>query len=208
MASLVVTDGGICRLIWGVGGVASAVNVYSFRGTATVAVTQALANTVGAAIKAAVTSQALAAQLHTSVTLMNVGLRSVNAGNLPEFLDSGAPVAGTATGDMLPPQVAYCVTLRTNNAGRRFRGRSYLFGFAESASGANGAASAAVQTAAVAFVNAVANSLSTSSIPMVVMSRPDPTANPPRVGLLTNISTIIGRDLVWDTQRRRAIPGI
>jgi hypothetical protein len=37
----------------------------------------------------------------------------------------------TATGDVLPPQCAGVVTIGTGIAGRRRRGRSYLFGFVE-----------------------------------------------------------------------------
>jgi hypothetical protein len=44
---------------------------------------------------------------------------------------SGSVVGGSST-DMLPPQCALVWTIRTGLAGRRRRGRSYVFGFPES----------------------------------------------------------------------------
>ena len=212
MPAVVVTNAGFCRLIWTQGGVPYAVNVLGIQNTATVTITQTLTNTVGTAIKASLASSQLNAQLGPTIALSQIGLRSIHVANQPEFLDSGSPAPGTATGDVLPPQVSLCVTLRTALAGRSFRGRVFLPGFAESANGAAGAANAAVGTAAAAFLNAVNNNLSTSGLQMAIVSRPvhDAAGAVIRAGFVTAVITggIVVRDLVWDTQRRRAIPGI
>lgn len=209
MVSLVVPNGGLLRLIWAQGGVPFAVNVMGFQNTQTTPVTQTLTNTVGAAIRTSFSSSGLNAQMGTQITLLSVGLRSINTASLPEFLDTGAPVAGTAVGNLLPPQTALVVTLRTGLAGRSFRGRVYLGGFAVSANGTAGAANAAVGTAAQAFIGAINNNLSTSGWQLAVVSRPAPDAIPPRpTGFVTPVTVPVVRDLVWDTQRKRARPGI
>jgi hypothetical protein len=208
MPSVVVPQAAFLRLIWGVSGVAYAVNVIGVRNASAVAITQALTNTIGAAVKTSFATSGLNAQLATIVTLMNVGLRDIATANKPEFLDAGAAVAGTMAGDMLPPQTALCVTLRTALAGRSFRGRVYLPGWAEGANAATGVASAAASTAAAAFMVGVGTALATSGLDGGVVSRPAPLAVPPRAGFVTSVSAYVVRDLVWDTQRRRAHPGI
>lgn len=47
-----------------------------------------------------------------------------------------APLSGSATGDVLPQQCAMVTTLRTGTIGRRYRGRVYVGGWAESAQNA------------------------------------------------------------------------
>lgn len=206
MAQLIVPNAGQLRLIWSLGGALYALNVLGVVNTGAVAITQALTNTIGTAIKSALTSSTLGANIHTTVALANVGLRDVRSANTAEFLDSGGATAGTATGDVLPPQTAIVVTLRTAQAGRSFRGRVYLCGFAE-ASNATGGTSA-LGTAPVGFVTAIKSALVTSGLDLGVLSRPAPLAAPPRAGFITPVTSIVMRDTVWDTQRRRAVPGI
>lgn len=206
MPQLVVPNAGQMRLIWGLGGQLYALNVLGVVNANNVAITQALTNTIGTAIKAAVTSQALNAKLNTTVTLASIGLRDIRTANTAEFIDSGGPVAGTAGVGLLPPQTAFVVTLRTAQAGRSFRGRVYLCGFDENVNTAAGVIDSA--TACVNFITAVQAALVTSGLNLGVLSRPAPTAPVPRAGFITTVTSIVARDLVWDTQRRRAIPGI
>lgn len=204
--ALVVPGAAVGRLIWAQGGIPFAVNVFGVVNSGGIAITQALTNTIGSAIKAAVTSTNHGISLGTTITLLSVGLRDIRTANMPEFLDAGGPVAGTAAGDLLPPQTALCITMRTAFAGRRFRGRMFLPGYAEAHNNATGAA--AGTTASVAFVTAIKSALAASALDLGVLSRPDPTATPPNAGAITPVSAIVARDAVWDTQRRRAIPGV
>lgn len=170
------------------------------------AITQALTNTIGTAVKAALTSSAWGAHIGTAITLVNVGLRDIRTANSAEFLDSGGPVAGTAAGDQLPPQTALCITLRTAFAGRSFRGRTYLCGMTEADNSAAGAYLGS--TTAVAFITAIKSALVTNALDLGVIHRPTEAPLPVTAGFITPVTSIVNRDSVWDTQRRRAIPGI
>lgn len=206
MAQLIVPNAAQLRLIWSLSGTLYALNVIGVVNAGSVAITQALTNTIGTAIKAMFTSSTLGAQIGTAVALANIGLRDIRTANTAEFLDSGGPVAGTLAGDLLPPQTALCITLRTAQAGRSFRGRVYLPGFGEGVNTATGAASGG--GASIAFVSGVKTNLITSGLDLGVLSRPAPDAIPPRAGFITTVTSVVCRDLVWDTQRRRAIPGV
>jgi hypothetical protein len=184
---------------------------------------QALADSLGAAIKSAWTAN-LATHMGTNVSLVRVGIRNLQQANLPEFRDSGAAVSGTAVGDTLPVQTALCITLRTAQAGKSFRGRVYLPGWAEADNNATGVASSAAATAGVSFVNAVHAALSTHAMGLGVLSYPSldkviqeitthadgstttrrlshQTAKTGRVSAVVNLES---RTAAWETIRRRA----
>jgi hypothetical protein len=206
MPQLVVPNAAILRLIWSVGGVPSAVNVLGVVNGANVAINQALANTLGTAIKSAMTSTGIVGAIHTSVSLSSVGIRDIRTPNQPEYVDTGAAVVGTGTGDLLPLQTALCITLRTALAGRSYRGRVYLFGYAESVNDANGRIVSSATS--VSFVTAIKSALASSSLDLGIISRPAPTLPIPRAGGVTAVTSIVARDTIWDTQRRRAVAGI
>jgi len=206
MASLIVPQAAQMRLIWAQGGVLYALNVMGVVNASSVAITQAITNTLGTAIKAAVTSSGLGVRLGTAITLANIGLRDIRTGSQPEYIDTGAAVAGTGATDLLPPQTALVVTLRTALSGPRFRGRVYLPGFCEGVNSATG--NAASTSEAGAFVTAIQNALITNGLNLGVIHRPQPDAPVPSVGFITPVNAVVVRDQVWDTQRRRAIPGI
>lgn len=194
------------RLIWALSGQLYALNVMGCVNAGGIATTQALANSVGAAIKSAMSSSGVNAAISTLVTLANVGLRDIRTANQSEFVDTGAAVAGTAVGDLLPPQTSLCITLRTAFAGASYRGRCYLPGFTETSNTTTGAANSTVFP--VAFVVAIKAALVANALDLGVISRPAPDALPPRVGQINTVTAIVARDGVWDTQRRRATPGI
>lgn len=206
MPQLVVPGAGQLRLIWSLSGQLYALNVMGVVNASNVAITQALTNTIGTAIKSAFTSSGQVGAIHNTVALANIGLRDIRTANTAEFIDSGAAVVGTGTGDLLPLQVANCVTLRTAFAGRSFRGRCYLPGYGEPNNGAAGTILSAAT--GVSFITAIKAALVTSSLDLGVLSRPAPSALPPRAGFITPVTSIVSRDAVWDTQRRRAVPGI
>lgn len=200
MAALVVPQAALVRLIWHNGGTPYAVNVIGTRKTGATIIDQALANTVGATVKAAVTSSGLAARQAVNVSLAQVGVRDISSASNPEFIDNGAAVAGTEANPMLPPQIAFCVTLRTARAGKSYRGRCYVPGFATGDLGTNGAAATFPRDASVAFLEALRTGLPSQGLTLAIISRKNFT---------TEIVTACqGRDLQWDTIRGRATAGI
>jgi len=206
MALLIVPQAGQLRLIWAQGGVLFALNVLGVVNAGSVAITQALTNTIGTAIKSALTSSGHGVRIGSAITLANIGLRDVRTGNTPEFIDAGAAVAGTGSTDLLPPQTALVITLRTAQAGKQFRGRVYLPGYCEASNAVGGNSSATSE--GVAFVTAIQAALVASGLNLGVIHRPTAAPLPVTAGFITPVTAIVCRDAVWDTQRRRAIPGI
>lgn len=194
------------RLIWNVSGTPFAVNVLGVVNAGSIAITQALTNTLDTAIKAGLTSSALATELSTLVSLATVTLKDLRSANAPEFVGTAAPVLGTGTGDLLPQQVSLVVTLRTAFSGKHFRGRVYLWGFTEARNTAGGAYIGGPNP--VAFVTAIKSALVANSLDLGVLSRPQPTLPVPWAGQITPVSAVVLRDQGWDTQRRRAIAGV
>lgn len=197
---LVVTNALLIRLVWNRGGVGSMVNVLGATGVGPSSVNQALANTIGANVKSLFTSSTLSAAVHTSVTLEKVGVRSIGAVSQPEYLDAGAGVAGLATGDYLPPQICTVVTMRTALAGQEYRGRVYLGGFSESSNDATGQANPGLATATVAFIDGLRTGQFGAALTLCIISR--------KLNIATPVTLVLSRSNVWETQRRRAIPGI
>lgn len=206
MAQLIVPGAAQLRLIWSLSGQLYALNVMGVVNAGGIAITQALTNTIGTAIKAGFASSGHNGEVATSVALANIGLRDIRSGNQPEFVDASAAVVGTQPSDALPPQTALCITLRTAQAGRSFRGRCYLPGYAESTNTPLGAASATA--GGVSFVTSIKSALIASALDLGVIHRPTEAPDPVTAGFITVVNAIVARDAVWDTQRRRAIPGI
>lgn len=225
MPALRVDNAAILTLKWNQG-LTNYVNVLGVSCPPNVIVNQTLANTVGAAVKSALTSSGLIAQLHTNTALNKVGIRDIRATNLVEFIDSGGALACTGTGDPLPLQVALVVTLRTAKAGQSFRGRVFLAGYTEAVNDTSHNAVAAAGTASVAFIVAVQNALKASGMDLGVLSRPaekktitteivhsdgttstEVSSTGPRAGSIQSVIAVELRNSTWDTQRRRAAPG-
>ena len=200
MAPLVVTNCALIRLVWASGGTPYAVNVLGARKKSPFAINQGIADSVSTAVMGAFNASSLKTAIGTAVTLERVYTRDINAPSQPEFVGSAAAVPGTATGNLLPPQVAICVTLRTALAGKEFRGRVYLPGFAASALVASGAYSPGLQGFCTAFVQAVNDALDPVNFDLAVISR--------KLSSSELVTTVLTRDTVFDTIRKRAIPGI
>ena len=197
------------------------VNVLAAIKTGTVVVDQTLANALGSSIKSAWTSN-LAPRCPSITALNTVGVRDLSSPNLPLFVDAGASVAGTGTGDSLPGGNACVVSLKTALSGRRFRGRVYIGGFTETENLTSGTISTLVQSSAAAFVTAIDGALSSHTMRLAVLSRPafattitktvtDSAGNsnvvthnrPARAGAITQVQSISVRNGIWDSQRRR-----
>lgn len=216
--NLPVPQGLETKIVWAFNGNPYALNVFHWRNTSNAAITQTVANTIDSAAKTAFTTGGLAAQFVTGVTLVAVHTRSMIANSDPWFIGSGAAVAGTAVGKPLPAAVSLVVTVKTGLRGRSFNGRQYLTGWAELANDAAGGATAAASAAALGFFNAWFGAMAGGTPPFTpcVLSRwttpagsppgtPPTERNPP---ILTSQTANVMQDLRWDTQRRRAIPGI
>lgn len=217
-----ITNGAQVRLIWTYGTGQLGFNVLGAIVSGTVTFNLALANALDSALKTAFTTH-LASKCATSTQLVRVGVRDLRADNQPEFRGTGAAAAGTAVGDPLPVQVATCITLRTAMAGRSFRGRVYLGGFAESENDTTGLSLAATNTAALAFLNAVDAAMASNGLPLAVLSRPaeryqmikrtfleDGTEHDEiryevkqKTGVATDVISLESRSNIWETQRRR-----
>lgn len=225
MPALVVPNGVLVRLLWNIGATTT-INVLGATAAGGTVVNQALANALGTAIKAAVTSSGLISHLSGTCALNQVGVRDVRSANNAEFLDSGANVVGTAVGDQLPGGVALVITLRTARAGQSYRGRVYLGGFTETDNNATGGAATALGTAGTAFVVAIQSAMNANGLTLSVMSRPAPAIDyqttihnadgtttikqhhrNARPGGVTPVTAVLLRNTVWDSQRRRTAPG-
>ena len=227
MAALVVPEGGYVRLGWTYNsGTINGYNVIGCRIPAGTTITQALADAISTAIKNAVTSSGLAPTLSSATALAAVGVRDLRTANMPEFVGAGAAVSGTGAGDALPRSVALVVTLRTASAGPRNRGRVYLGGFDEGANGPGGNPSAALITAAPAFINAVGSAMTAQGLTLAVLSRPanqitftkdellpsgqhniTTKVQQARAGKATAVTAVVLRNSIWDSQRRRTSAG-
>lgn len=117
-------------------------------------------------------------------------------------LTPAVAISGTDAAGPIPSQNAIVVSWRTALAGRRYRGRTYLAGFAKAAMdptahGITAANQAVIGNAARALVNG----LVADNAPLVVWSRVIG-AGPAADGWVTPVNNVrVGR--IFDTQRRR-----
>ena len=209
------------RLLWNLSG-ALGINVLHGVAAPGVVVNQTLADNIGGLIKTQFSNQ-IANIMATGVSLVKIGLRDLRVANAAEFLDSGAGIAGTGTGDMLPADVCTLVTLRTAQAGKSFRGRVYLSGFTESENTATGTTLLAANTQSVAFMQAVGNAMGSLQMPLGVASRPSElvvitkttthtdgtttvktlSTTKAKSGVVTPVTLYQALDAQWQSQRRR-----
>jgi hypothetical protein len=209
------------RLLSDINGEA-AVNVMGATVIGQITIDQTLADNLGGLIKGAWSAQ-VGALMGPNTQLVHVGVRDLRSASQPEFLDSGVPAVGTNPGNNLPASVALCVTLRTGKAGKRFRGRLYLGGWADSENSPDGATDATADGAAVSFVNALAVGLPANGLGLAVLSRPSEASLTTKVtthldgttdskvvgrttaspGFATPMTSAESRTNRWESQRRR-----
>lgn len=200
MAPLVIPNAVLVRLIWAQGGTPYAVNVYGATKSGAVTVDQNFANALSTSVKTEVAASGLFANISNTVTHLSTSVRDISQPNRPEYTGNAAPTAGTDAGNLLPPQVAFCITLRTDLAGKSYRGRSYLPGFTVAHTTATGAATAGLQTNAIAFVNAVKAAMTANNLTMAVLSR--------QLLSAAAVTLVQSRNANFETIRGRAIAGI
>ena len=174
------------------------------------AVNATLAEALFASLKT-LWSTNLATHCAPSATFTGVRMRDLRGPGLALVSSTGAPASGTApTGEALPRQIAACLTVRTNRAGKSFRGRMYWTGFAEQANAADNHIATTTKTALDTFAANFIAAANVSGLIFGVAHRPtaydEVSGLPisPGLGFTTPATQVICRDNVWDTQRRRA----
>jgi hypothetical protein len=225
MPQLVVPGAMQVRLIWSLPGGTVGMNVLGAIKQAAIP-GQALANTLGASIKASVASSGWAPHISEQIALQTVGVRDLSTANQLEYLDTSPPAPGTAVDDPLPGEVALVITLRTAKAGQSGRGRVYLLGLTEVANLSSGQADPAIAVFGVNFIQSIISDFQAAGLRMAVISRPsllttittDVTLpdgshstkvqiEKARGGGFSEVIAVELRNSVWDSQRRRQLAG-
>lgn len=169
------------------------------------AITPALADSITTALNSLFTSSGLVALQSSGGRGPAAQLRDVRDVGFPLVTGSVQGATGTGTTDLLPSQIAACLTVRTARAGRQFRGRMFIPGFVEIANDATNHMTAATKTALDAYAAGLPNALNQSGLQFSVCHRPlyltDGSIGTP--GSLQHVTQVVCRDNVWDTQRRR-----
>ncbi len=188
-----------------------ATNVLHADNTAGNTVDDALCDIVFNGVLADARWTAYALRLVTVTKFDAVKMRDLDSALQPLVESTGASAPGTGGSDPLPDEVALVVSLKTTIAGRTGRGRTYLGGLSVSNVDASGHAIAGVQTDAAAFIQAVADALFATSMPLVVANRAHASYVSPSTGLTVpaeaagfhRVTTIKVDDNLFDSQRRR-----
>lgn len=115
----------------------------------------------------------------------------------------GTPLEGENLAGALPNNVALCITLLTDLAGRSFRGRSYMPGLSEAQVVLSEIDPAWVTGFGTAYIGLV-DDLSTAGYELVVTSFQ--AGGVPRVSAVSTPVVAVGVNSVTDSQRRR-LPG-
>jgi len=198
------------RLFWQINSVAC-FNVLGGRVAGGFVNSQTHADDLTAAVLAVYATSGLGARQSTNTLLLGVGIRDVRTRNLVEYFNTNTGTAGTGSAEPLPNQLAAVVTLRTEFAGKSYRGRLYFSGADEDQNTSQGLIEGAYNTALVAFVTAVSGAMADEGITLSVLSAPRYANLTPPLdiqtwpGAITPVVAggILTRDTQWDTQRRR-----
>lgn len=208
MAKKVIPNCVEIKLHWLYGAVVGFNVLHAQRGST--AVNQALADNLFTTLAPQLSASGLALELHTTTAFQHIGVRDLSSADQPEFVSTGSAVNGAGTGNPLPPQVALCVTYKANLVGRSNRGRSYLGGFADSATTAQGRATPATTAAAQTFMTSVNATLAAQgmvpAIGQIALPQRTNAAGetlPARPAGTVPIVTTTVLDNIFDTQRRR-----
>ena len=170
---------------------------------------QTLANALFTSISGAWSTN-LGSFMHPSTTFNNVQVRDMTAFTNPVFVSVGTAVAGTGTGNAMPPDNAIVMTENVAQRGRGAKGRVYLGGWVVGDDTNVGGITTAVQTAINNFGTAVNSALSGQSLQACVaqVARQQymgytGTTHPARPAGHVLVTSYVCNDLLWDTQRRR-----
>lgn len=194
----IVIDGTLrVRIIWALPGGKEAQNVLHARIGSGPTVNQDMADSIASKVASAHSGSGLADMQPDSVSIDRVEIRDIREPNMALIeSENDLPSSGTIEGgDMLPKQAALVVTHRTAKAGRSFRGRSYLPGFEEEASGDDGDANSGSRSAATDFLTDLNTSMDDDDWPLAVGSITEEVST-----LITNFTS---RNSSWSVQKSR-----
>lgn len=156
----------------------------------------------------------LAPQMHPNSQITAVWVRDMANVNNPIVVGSGAAIVGTGTGNPLPAEVAIVITENIIKRGKGLKGRMYLSGFVDTASGTTGQISAAGMAAAGGFATALFAAITAQSLTPCVaeVARQQyvgltGTTHLARVAAPVGVTQYVVRNNEFDTQRRRGING-
>lgn len=199
------------RMIWSLPNTKTVYNVLHGRTAGAPSVTQALAQAIYAALIADAATTNWRAQIHSSVSLAGIDLRSLHVVDQPTLQSTGGATAGTGAGGAIPPGDAFVVTLRTAQVGQHARGRVYLPGLDFSALAAGGVAAANTVTRAPLFVAALQTAMSGQGITMCLANPARQqytgstgTVHAARSATTVDVTAIVARNNIIDHQRKRA----
>lgn len=158
----------------------------------------------------ALTSTGYVSVLSTTTSFVSVGMVDLRFAGVPEVLSTGTAVPGTGAAPALPDQVSLVLTLRTAKTGRSHRGRIYTLGWGTDRVQGSGLSDQTAATSARAFYLAVRTAMGNEGMPLAIRSpalpvRPaKPTGTlPAKPYEITQVTDIVIRDLIFDTNRRR-----
>ncbi len=175
--------------------------------------TQAQANAIMTALSTGAPAVALLGTMALSGGLAGVDIRNVSVADQAIVSSSNALVAGTSAAQALPNEVAAVITLRTANAGRAFRGRMYVPGFAVDQMAVGNVMAPGLVTALGNWANTIIGALSPSGYTLVIGQRARAAYTSPTTGRTfaarpantVTVTSLTVRDNRWDSQRRRGL---
>jgi len=142
-------------------------------------------------------------RLSNQTRLVGVSVRDLSAQNGLVFDYTGQPLpaSGGVAGPPLPSSVAIVISLRTNRAGRSYRGRLYLAGFSETQSDGNFFFNNLPTLLANGITNVLLGLATGSRVPVVVSRFSEGTAR--STGVTTPITSVAARTVRVASQRKR-----
>jgi len=201
-------------LYWGLSNGVVAHNVLYGRYAGAFAGTPAQATAILTAMTSGATWTALAAFLAPTVALAGLHIRDVNTPDQAIILN-GTPRSspGTSAGTALPDEVAAVITMLTAKTGPSNRGRAYIPGWANNASGTGGVIAAGAVTALGNWATSnLLGALSANGYVPVIGQKArvaytgvTGTLHPARPAGSTTITSAVVKDNHWDTQRKRGL---
>jgi hypothetical protein len=172
----------------------------------------AMANAILVGLTTGAAWTAMATFLSSTGGLQILTLRDLNTPNQPLLQNTASGAIGTSVSAALPNETAIVVTLRTAKAGRAFRGRIYLPGWATNALGTGNVIAAACVTDINAWANTIPTVFQAQGLTFVIGQHSRlaytsgiGTPHPARAATTVDITSQSVKDNHWDTIRRRGL---
>lgn len=150
----------------------------------------------------------------TAVAVRDMAQTTNPPGGWTEIRSNLGAVAGTGTGDALPANVSYVVSLKTDHRGQQSRGRIYLPGFTEAQNTATGDCLSTTGDACVAFVGNVSSAMTANALTLCIAQParqaydspvPPFTHHDARNAGTVQVNSILKLNDHWDSTRLRSI---